>query len=144
MSSATASLTRWAPRLPPKERRQTFPSGTLQSRRASSRRAVRISGRTGLPVTTHFPLASWGRYSSALATARRTLSTRLASSLVVTPGKAFCSWVAVGMPIFAATRRMGPLTYPPVPTTRSGAKARMTLLARLSAVTRRKADFTLR
>ena len=29
-------------------------------------------------------------------------------------------------------------------TTRSGAKARMTLLARLSAVTRRKADFTLR
>ena len=62
----------------------------------------------------------------------------------MTPGKAFCSWVAVGMPILAAISRMGPLTYPPVPTTRSGAKARITFFARGSAVISRQTDFTLR
>ena len=48
------------------------------------------------------------------------MSTSGASSLLVTPGKAFCSWMAVLMPFLAAQRTTGPETYPPQPMTRSG------------------------
>ena len=52
------------------------------------------------------------------------MSTSLANSLLVTPGKAFCSWMAVLIPFLAAARTTGPLTYPPQPMTKSGSTVR--------------------
>ena len=112
MCQAARSATTWlmvrAPRLPPNESRQTCPGRTPSFARAPSRSARRISGRTGLPVT----MVLWGTpsFSTASGMAANTASTCFAKILLVTPGKAFCSWMAVGMPCFAALSTTGPLT----------------------------------
>ena len=49
-----------------------------------------------------------------------TVVTILASILLVTPGKEFCSCTTVGTLLIAALNNTGPLTYPPVPITISG------------------------
>ena len=69
---------------------------------------VNTSGRTGLPTTMVFCGAP--SFSTAAGTAANTMSTSGANSLLVTPGKAFCSCSAVWMPIFAAQRTTGPDT----------------------------------
>ena len=66
------------------------------------------SGRTGLPSTT--VLTGVPCRSAPACTAANTRSTSGASSLLVTPGKAFCSWMAVLMPCLAAARTTGPET----------------------------------
>lgn len=76
--------------------------------RAFSRSAKRISSRTGLPVTMYS--LPRGRYRLASSTEISTLSAVRASTLVVTPGKAFDSWVTVFTPSLAPSRRIGPLT----------------------------------
>ena len=98
---------RRAPKLPPKLR-MTVSVPAFSLARAAARSWVNSSGRTGLPTTMVF----WGApsFSTAAALAAMTRSTSLASSLLVTPGKAFCSWMAVWMPRLAAARTMGPLT----------------------------------
>ena len=88
--SATTSLTRRAPRLPPKERitvRSPAPSSARMASRSFA--LVNTSGRTGLPTT--MVLSGAPSFSTAAGTAANTRSTSGASSLLVTPGKAFCS-----------------------------------------------------
>ena len=60
------------------------------------------------------------KYFSASGIASIIASASALSILVVTPGNAFCSCIAVFIPSFAASLKTGPLTYPPVPTTISG------------------------
>ena len=77
---------------------------------------VAVIAFTGIGFANEFlfkkPMASLlpKRVESAAALAAKTRSTSLASSLLVTPGKAFCSWMAVWMPRLAAARPPGPLT----------------------------------
>ena len=107
--SATTSLTRRAPRLPPKERITVRSPAPSWARMASRSPAFsNTSGRTGLPTTCVFSGAP--SFSTAAGTAANTMSTSGASSLLVTPGKAFCSWMAVLMPFLAAQRTTGPET----------------------------------
>ena len=67
---------------------------------ADSRRYTSVEGQAALTVNEPAPAP----------TAAKTRSTSGASSLLVTPGKAFCSWMAVLRPRFAAARTTGPET----------------------------------
>src|SRR5438105_4113603 len=57
-----------------------------------------------------------------------TASTKCPSVRLVNPGRAFCSWIAVGLRISQATRSTGPLEYPPTPITTSGSNFRRTFI----------------
>ena len=118
-----------APRLPPHEKIQMLFSSSPSSFLASAR-LMREGSKpflTGRPVFMYFTLLS--KYSAASSMVSITISAFLESILVVTPGYAFCSWIAVGIPIFSASRTIGPLTYPPVPMTISGPKSLIILRA---------------
>ena len=81
----------------------------------------------GLPVTTAF---SWFlKYLMDSSNVTKYLSTYLDNILLVTPGKLFCSWKATFALVLVALYNIGPLTYPPVPITRSGLNSLRILFA---------------
>ncbi len=85
---------------------------------AVSRLIEKSSSRMGLPVRVIVALPlNLERASSKLMA---TWSTYFERILFVTPGKAFCSWITVGIFFMAAVKTTGPQTYPPVPITASG------------------------
>ena len=81
------------------------------------------------------------KYFSASGIASITASTLEANILVVMPGYAFCSCMAVLILSFTASRNTGPLTYPPVPTTTSGCISFNIFFASIEDVTALAAAF---
>ena len=59
----------------------------------------------------------------------KTVFAFLALKILVFPGREFCSWIKVGIPILAAMNKAGPLAKPPVPTAKSGWNSLMIFLA---------------
>ena len=72
-------------------------------------------------MKTRFP---FGKCSAASFVPMATQETKRERSRFVTPGMTFCSWISVGIPIRLDAKRIGPQTYPPVPTATSGLKRR--------------------
>jgi hypothetical protein len=79
----------------------------------------RILPLTGLPVRIVFRPAKCRAEASK---EMKTRSTNLPRIRLLNPGKAFCSWMAVLLPIAQAVKTTGPEAYPPTPKTRSGLK----------------------
>src|SRR5699024_8548204 len=79
---------------------------------------VKISFLMGFPVI--LTLSGYLKHLRDSSKVAATTSTYLDNILFVIPGKAFCSWIIVGMFILLAVYTTGPHTYPPVPITTSG------------------------
>jgi len=80
---------------------------------------------SALPIGSEPSSSFPGRRSACLAHRLRTL--------VVIPGKAFCSWSARGIPSSAAAIPAGPPAYPPVTTTTPGRMRRSSDTTRMRA-----------
>jgi hypothetical protein len=78
---------------------------------------VRKAARIGFPVTR---VRSAGNQLADAEKVTKIRSVKRPRIRLVSPGKTFCSAIAVRMPSRRAARTAGPEAYPPTPTTTAG------------------------
>ena len=117
-ASIMARFRRWAPWLPLKIKSVNFASGP-RSRAILCRRILCL---IGFPVRMDFCRGKCRPEPAKEIKARSTTRPRIR---LLSPGKAFCSWIAVRYPMAQAVKTTGPEAYPPTPSTMSGPKERI-------------------
>jgi len=99
--SVMATFRRWAPWLPPKINRVNFASGPPSRGLPSGRNFLLI----GFPVRMDFCA---GKCRSDAAKEMKARSTTRPRIRLLSPGNAFCSWMAVRYPMAQAAKTTGP------------------------------------